>query len=387
MKLNKFKQLICIIVTVLFVFSVTSCSVINPKPVGQETHDQETTENEEKSEIPQGIMVDGELRFYDGELVATVKHLIENSLTINAMKELFGFSVDTSDTIAENGRVIYTKVCGNEYGFKSLNEIDEFFACTYSNEDTINKMSYKGDEALFKEYNGQLYLLGDGTGINSATPSYTLEDWHGIYLTDITEKTAVVNYPLFYYRDGIQGVIMHKNTITKIDGIWLIDNILEAEPIKLDEKMSKELGIRSVFFKYLKDFNMSDFIKLEGETIEKNGNKYTNIGYALSPDPFTSYTYNSLSAFTLYANDETSEIINNYFIEINEKLYVKNIEEFRKEYTRDYMQETLEVIVISDTEASLKINYLDSYNNEKTLNFKLYGDPERLWAWWSDTIL
>ncbi|QSX05904.1 hypothetical protein JYG23_00065 [Sedimentibacter sp. zth1] len=386
MKLNNFKQLIGIIITVLFIFSVTSCSVINQKPVRQETHNQETIENEKKSEKLQGIMVDGELRFYDGELIGTVKHLIENSLTINSMKELFGFSVDMSDTIVENENIIYTKIIGNRYGFNSLKDIEELFSITYSNEEIIHKISYKSNEPLFKEYNGQLYILDDGTDINSATPSYILEDWHSIYLTNITENTAVVNYPLFYYREGIYGVVMHKNTITKIDGIWLINNILDAEPIKLEEKISKELGMRSVFLKHLRDFNMFDFINLESETIERNGSKYTNIGYISLTDPFISYTYNNLGAFTLYANDETSEIINNYFIEINEKLYVKNIEEFRKEYTRVYKPETLEVIVISDTEASLKINYLDSYNNEKTLNLKMYGDTERLWAWWSDTI-
>lgn len=159
---------------------------------------------------------------------------------------------------------------------------------------------------------------------------------------------------------------------------------MEAEPIKLDEKISKKLGMRSVFFKYLKKDNMFDFINLEGETIEKNGTKYTNIGYA---DPFISCKYNSLGTFTEYANDETSEIINNNFIEINEKLYVKNIKEFRKEYTRVYKPETLEIVVTSNIEASLKINYLDSCNNEKTLNFKMYGDTERSWIWSSDTIL
>jgi len=323
MKSNNFKQSISTILTLLLVFSVTSCSVINQKPVGQEmknqeTQNQETPEADKKLEEAQGVMVEKELRFYDGELVATAKHLIENSLTISEINVFSGFSVDLNDTIAGNSRVIYSKVSSNKYGFKSLNEIEEFFASTYSNEGTIHKMSYRGDEPLFKEHNGQLYASSDGS---SGTVGYSIEDWYSIYLTDVTETTAVVNYPLFYYWNGIDGAaVMHKNTITKIDGTWLLDNILEAEPNKLEEKISKKLGIRSIFFHHLGQFNISDFIEFEGETIEKNDSKYTNIGYVLSP-----------------------------------------------EY--------------------LKINYLDWYNNEKTLNFKMYGDPERSWIWYSDTIL
>lgn len=75
-----------------------------------------------------------------------------------------------------------------------------------------------------------------------------------------------------------------------------------------------------------------------------------------------------------------------YFKEIEGKLYVKNIEELRKEYIRDYKYETLEVLSVNDIEASLKIYYLDSDNNEKTLNFKMYSDPERSLIWISDTI-
>lgn len=386
MKSNNFKQSISIILVLLLLFSVTSCSVVNRKPVEQEMQNQETTETDKKSEEPQGVMVDGELRFYDGELVTTAKHLIKNGLTASSIHAFFEFHVDLNDTIVGNSGVIYSKVLNNRYGLKSLNEIEEFFAGTYSNEDTIHKISYRDDEPLFKEHNGQLYAYSDGS---SGTVGYSIEDWYSIYLTDITETTAVVNYPLFHYWNGIDGaVVMHKNTITKVSGTWLLDNILEAKPIKLEEKITEELGLRSIFFRHLGRFNMSDFVGFEGETIEKNGIKYTNIGYILSPeDPFASYKYNSLEVFTLYANDETSEIINNYFIEIDGKLYVKNIEEFRIGYSRVYKHETLEVLSVNDTEASLKINYLDWYNNEKTLNFKMYGDPERSWIWYADTIL
>lgn len=239
---------------------------------------------------------------------------------------------------------------------------------------------------MFIERDGKLYASSDGS---SGTVGYSVEDWYSIYITDITETTAVVNYPLFYYRGGIKNaVVMHKNTIIKADGTWLLDSLLDEDPIKLDEKVSEELGIRSIFLSNLYSFNMYDFVEHEGETIERDSSKYTNIGYIISPgDPFTSLTYNSLDVYIKHANDETLETINDYFIEIDEKLYVKNIEEIRKEYTRDYKYETLEVLSVNNEEASLKIDYIDLHNNKKTLNFKMYSDPERSWIWYSDTIL
>ncbi len=90
------------------------------------------------------------------------------------------------------------------------------------------------------------------------------------------------------------------------------------------------------------DGELVDIAKHEGETIERDGSKYTNNGYIISPeDTFISYAYNNLNSFIYYANDETLEIINNNFEEIDGKLYVKNIEELRKEYTREYKYATL----------------------------------------------
>ena len=49
--------------------------------------------------------------------------------------------------------------------------------------------------------------------------------------------------------------------------------------------------------------------------------------------------------------------------------------------------ETLEVLDVSDTEASLQIKYLDWSNQEKTLQVKMYPDTEVYWRWLPDTIL
>ncbi len=382
---NMFKKIISTMLTLLLVLIVTSCSTFIMKAPVEETKNLEK-DIDNVSEESQGVIVDGELRFYNGELVDVSKQLIKNGLTALEICGFFEFPVDIDNTIVGNNGIVYSEVIENRYGINSLKDIEEFFASIYSNEDTIRKMSYRNSEPLFIEHDGELYASSDGS---SGTVGYSVEDWYSIYITDITETTAVLNYPLFYYRGGIKNaVVMHKNTIIKVDETWLLDSLLDEDPIKLDEKLSEELGIRSIFLSNLYSFNMYDFIEHEGETIERDGSKYINIGYIISPgDPFTSLTYNSLDVYIKHANDETLEIINDYFIEIDEKLYVKNIEKLRKEYTRDYKYETLEVLSVNNEEASLKINYLDMDNNEKTLNFKMFSDPERSWIWYLDTIL
>lgn len=380
-----FKKIISIMLTLLLVLVVTSCSTFIMKtPVVETKNPEKKIDN--VSEENQGVIVDGELRFYNGELVDVSKQLIKNSLTALEICGFFEFPVDIDNTIADNNGIVYSEVIENKYGINSLKDMEKLFASIYSNEDTIRKMSYRNSEPLFIERNGKLYASSDGS---SGTVGYSVQDWYSIYLTDITETTAVVNYPLFYYWSGIEdAAVMHKNTITKVNGTWLIDGLLNEDPIKLDEKTSEELGIRSIFLNNLYSFNMYDFIEHEGERLEVDGSKYINIGYIISPgDPFASLTYNNLDVYIKHANDETLEIINDYFIEIDEKLYVKNIEKLKKEYTRDYKYETLEVLSVNNEEASLKINYLDIDNNEKTLNFKMFSDPERSWIWYLDTIL
>ncbi len=386
MKSNNLKKSISIMLTLLLTLIVTSCSTIIRKTTVEEIGNPVITENEKNQVEPKGIVVDGELRYYDGELFDITKRLIEKGLITREIQVFFNFPVDLNDTIVANSEVVYSKVLDNRYGIKSLKDVEEFFSSVYSNEDTIHKMSYRNGEPLFVERDGQLYASSDGS---SGTVGYSIQDWHSIYLTDISETTAVVSYPLFYYWGGIDNAaIIYKNTIAKVDGKWLLENVLDEEPVKLDEKTSEKLGIRSIFLNDFGRFIMYDFIKHEGETIERDGSKYTNIGYIISPEnTFISYEYNNLESFIDCANDETLEIINNYFIEIDGKIYVKNIEELRKEYTRDYKYETLEVLSVNDKEASLKINYLDFENNEKTLNFKMYSDPERSWIWDCDAIL
>ncbi len=383
---NNLKKSISIMLTLLLTLIVTSCSTIIRKTTVEEIGNPVITENEKNQVEPKGIVVDGELRYYDGELFDITKRLIEKGLITREIQVFFNFPVDLNDTIVANSEVVYSKVLDNRYGIKSLKDVEEFFSSVYSNEDTIHKMSYRNGEPLFVERDGQLYASSDGS---SGTVGYSIQDWHSIYLTDISETTAVVSYPLFYYWGGIDNAaIIYKNTIAKVDGKWLLENVLDEEPVKLDEKTSEKLGIRSIFLNDFGRFIMYDFIKHEGETIERDGSKYTNIGYIISPEnTFISYEYNNLESFIDCANDETLEIINNYFIEIDGKIYVKNIEELRKEYTRDYKYETLEVLSVNDKEASLKINYLDFENNEKTLNFKMYSDPERSWIWDCDAIL
>jgi hypothetical protein len=366
---------------------VTSCTVNNTDEINNHGNEKDNspgiTESEKNIEEPKGIVVDGEIRYYNGELVNRAKQLIKNSLISNNISRGIGFSVDLEDNIDGEGFVTYCKVYDNEYGFKSTSDIEQFLHYTYSNEEIIYETIHVGDTPLYKDFEEQLYAYD---AIHSASNPYVIKDWFNIYVTDVTENTAVINYPLYYFRDSIDGVKMYKNTISKVERTWLLDNILEAELIELNETTKKTLGIRSIAIDRIDDLQLTGFIRSEGESIELDGDKYTNIGYSSDAMQFESYTNENLSA---YCQNYTSNIYNTlmpYFKEIEGKLYVKNIEELRKEYIRDYKYETLEVLSVNDIEASLKIYYLDSDNNEKTLNFKMYSDPERSLIWISDTI-
>lgn len=255
---------------------------------------------------------------------------------------------------------------------------------TYSNEETIYKTSHSGDIPTFKDFNGQLYAY---EGVNAASRSYVIMDWFNIYITDVTENTAVISYPLYYFRDGVDGVKMYKNTISKVEGIWLLDHILESELIELDETSKKTLGIRSVTIERMDGLQLTEFISMEGKSIEQDGVKYTSIGHSSDSAQFESYTNENLLAYCQNYTSNIYNILKPYFKEFDGELYVRNIDNIRKEYTRVYKLETLEVLNVNDTEASLEIKYLDGNNQEKTLNFKMYPDTVIYWRWLPDTIL
>ena len=42
---------------------------------------------------------------------------------------------------------------------------------------------------------------------------------------------------------------MYKNTISKVEGVWLLDDILEAEVIELDETTKKTSDIYIILIK------------------------------------------------------------------------------------------------------------------------------------------
>ncbi|MDF2884010.1 MAG: hypothetical protein K0R54_4576 [Clostridiaceae bacterium] len=391
MKQNFFKNIkhmIILLNTMLFMLIVTSCTVndtdaIN-NPEKETDNSSEIIESEKNQEESEGIVVDGELRHYDGELVNTAKQLIKNSLISNDIAIGIGFPIDLEDNIENEDFNSYCKVYDNEYGFNSTKDIEQFLSATYSNEDIIYKTIHMGDIPIFKDFEGHLYA---NDAIHSASRAYVIKDWFNIYATEVTENTAVINYPLYYFRDGLNGVKMYRNTISKVEEVWLLDDILEAELIELDEATKKTLGMRSVAIEIIDSLKLTEFIRIEGKSIEQEGAKYTNIGYSSDTAQYESYTIENLSA---YCQNYTSSIYNMlmpYFEEIDGKLYVRNIEYIRKEYTRTYKMETLEVLDVSDIEASLKIKYLDWSNQEKTLQFNVYPDTEIYWRWLSDTII
>ena len=385
---KKSKYTIILLITLLFMLTVTSCavndtdSVDNPK---QETdNSQETTESEKIPEKPNGIVVDGELRFYDGELLNTAKQLIKNSLILNDVEIGIGFSVNLEDNITDESSVTYCKVYDNEYNFKSTKDIEQLLINTYSNKEIIYKISHSGDIPTYKDFDGQLYAY---EAIHSASRSYVIMDWFNIYITDVTENTAVINYPLYYFRDGLDGVKMYKNTISIVEGVWLLEDILDSELIELDETSKKTLGIRSVTIERMDGLQLTEFISMEGKSIEQDGVKYTNIGHSSDSAQFESYTNENLSTYCQNYKSNIYSILMPYFKEIDGKLYVRNIDDIRKEYTRVYKMETLKVINVNDTEASLEIKYLDVNNQVKTLQFKMYPDTVIYWRWLPDTIL
>nr|WP_312578109.1 hypothetical protein [Sedimentibacter sp.] len=393
---KKFRYKIITLITLLFMLTATSCAANNTDVADNpkqeldnlqkpEEIEKEPEESENNLEEPSGIIVDGELRYYDGELVNTAKQLIKNSLALNDVEIGIGFSTDLEDNIVDENSVTYCKVYDNEYGFKSTKDIDQFLADTYSNKDTIYKIIHSGDIPVYKDFDGQLYAYN---GIHASSRPYIITDWFNIYITDITENTAVINYPLYDFRYGVDDAVKtYKNTISKVNGVWLLDGILEAELIELDETSKKTLGIRSITLERMDGLQLTKFIGIEGESIELDGIKYTNIGRLSDSGQFESYTNENLSA---YCQNYTSNIYNvlmPYFKEIDGKLYVRNIGDIRKEYTRLYKPETLEVLNVSDTEASLEIKYLDGNNQEKTLQFKMYPDTVIYWRWLPDTIL
>jgi hypothetical protein len=351
---------------------VTSCTVNNTDEINNPGNEKDNspgiTESEKNIEEPKGIVVDGEIRYYNGELVNRAKQLIKNSLISNNISRGIGFSVDLEDNIDGGGFVTYCKVYDNEYGFKSTSDIEQFLHDTYSNEEIIYKTIHVGDTPLYKDFEEQLYAYD---AIHSASNPYVIKDWFNIYVTDVTENTAVINYPLYYFRDSIDGVKMYRNTISKVERAWLLDNILEAELIELNETTKKTLGIRSIAIDRVDDLQLTGFIRSEGESIELDGDKYTNIGYSSDSMQFESYTNENLSAYCQNYTSNIYNILMPYFKEIEGKLYVKNIEELRKEYIRDYKYETLEVLSVNDIEASLKIYYLDSDNNVKKIEGKI----------------
>lgn len=104
---------------------------------------------------------------------------------------------------------------------------------------------------------------------------------------------------------------------------------------------------------------LTEFISMEGKSIEQDGVKYTNIGYSSDSAQFESYTNENLLAYCQNYTSNIYDILMQYFKEIDGELYVRNIDNIRKEYTRVYKPETLEVLNVSDTEASLEIKYLD----------------------------
>lgn len=167
----------------------------------------------------------------------------------------------------------------------------------------------------------------------------------------------------------------------------MLDDILESELIELDETSKKILGIRSVAIERIYSLKFDKFIYMEGKTIEQDGVKYTNIGYPSESAQFESYTNENLLAYCVNYTSNIYNMLVPYFKEIDGKLYVKNIDDIRKKYTRVYKSETLEVLDVSDTEASLEIKYLDGNKQEKTLQFKMYPDTVIYWRWLPDTIL
>lgn len=386
--LKKLWHIIILLTTVLFILSITSCSVNNTDVINNPEKETDKfsgiTESEKNQKEPKGVVVDGELRYYDGELVSIAKKLIKNSLISNDIAIGIGFSVDLEDNIEDEDFNTYCKVYDNEYGFNSAKDIEQFLLATYSSEEIIYKTIHIGDISIYKDFEDHLYA---NDAIHSASRAYVINDWFNIYATDVTENTAVINYPLYYFRDGVDGVEMYKNTISKVEGVWLLEDILEAELIELDEATKRTLGMRSVAIEIIDDLKLSEFISIEGKSIEQEGTKYTNIGYSSDAAQYESYMSENLST---YCRNYTSNIYNMllpYFKEIDGNLYVRNIEDIRKEYTRIYKMETLEVLDVSDTEASLQIKYLDWSNQEKTLQVKMYPDTEVYWRWLPDTIL
>lgn len=386
--LKKFKYMIILLITLMFMSIITSCTLNNTDEINKsgnvKNNSPEVTENEKTKGEQKGTIVDGETRYYEGELINTAKQLVMNSLIANDISIGIGFSVDLEDNIDVEDFVTYCKVYDNEYGFKSTSDIKQFLHNTYSNEEIIYETTHVGDTPLYKDFGDYVYAYD---AIHSASRPYVIKDWFNIYVTDVTENTAVINYPLYYFRDSIDGVKMYKNTISKVEGVWLLDNVLEAELIELDETTKKTLGIRSIALDRIDNLQLTQFIELEGDSIELDGNKYTNIGYLYDNMQFKSFTNENLSS---YCQNYTSSIYNTllpYFKEVEEKLYVKNIEDIRKEYTRTYKMETLKVIDVSDTEATLEIKYLNLDNQEKTLQFKMYPDTDIYWRWLPDNII
>lgn len=393
---KKFRYAIILLIILSFMLTATSCAANNtdvadnPKQESDNLQkpnesEKESEESEKNPEEPSGILVDGELRYYDGKLVNTAKQLIKNSLILNDVAIGIGFSTDLEDNIVDENSVTYCKVYDNEYGFKLTNDIEQLLINTYSNKDIIYKTIHSGDMPVYKDFDGQLYAYN---GIHASSRSYVIADWFNIYITDVTENTAVVSYPLYYFRYGVNyAVKMYKNTISKVNGVWLLNDILEAKLIELDETSKKALGIRSITIERIDGLQLVDFISIEGTSIELDRIKYTNIGHSSDSGQFESYTNENLSAYCQNYTNNINNILLPYFKEIEGELYVRNIDDIRKEYTRVYKLETLEVLNVNDTEASLEIKYLDWNNQEKTLQFKMYPDTNMYWRWLPDTIL
>ena len=204
----------------LFILSLTSClannKVVIDNPEKEEDNFLEITENEKNQEGPRGIIVDGELRYYDGELVDIVKQLIKNSLISNDIAIGIGFSIDLEENIEDEDFNSYCKVYDNKYGFNSAKDIEQFLLDTYSNKEIIYNITHIGDIPIYKDYESHLYA---NDAVHSASRTYVIKDWFNIYVTDVTENTAKVNYPLYYFIDGIDGVKMYKNTISKVEGV------------------------------------------------------------------------------------------------------------------------------------------------------------------------
>ena len=370
MKNNLYKFMYQIISMIILLFvaitTLTSCSINSTKVKDNFREKAESSEEKVK------------------ELADTAKQLLENSLLLNDVTTGIGFSIDIIDDKVIDNSVPYCRIYSNEYNFKSAEEIEQLFFNTYSDKDTIYKLSHTGDIPLFIDFDGQLYAY---ESINSTSQLYLIMDWSNIYITDATGSTAVINYPLYYFRDGIDGVKMYKNTISKVDGIWLLDDVLESEVIELDETSKKTLGIRSIALERINSLQLTKFIGTKGESIEQDGVEYTNIGYSPDSAQYESYTNENLLAYCENYTSNIHPILYSYFREIDGKLYAKSIDSIHKEYMRDYKPETLEVLNVSNTEASLRIKYLDSTNQERSLQFKMYPDAVMYWRWLPDTII